>query len=156
MFNTILAIATLILSAGVGLYALFIARGFQKKAPEWIDGFLEDKISLFMTPDPETGQNFVDSLAARFGKGFRMSLLAQKSGEARHQTMIENRVFAAAKERIPELQVGLAALDGLGLGDLATPENLPALYQVARKYGLLDGVFNKKAANRGNGGSTSW
>jgi len=108
-----------------------------------------------LTPDPETGMNLVDSLAARFGKGFRMSLLAQKSGEARHEKMIENRVFAAAKEKIPELQLGLSALEQLGLGDLATPENLPALYRVAQKYGLLN-LKEGVNVSKNNGESTAW
>jgi hypothetical protein len=85
-----------------------------------------------------------------------MSLLAQKSGEVRHMKAIEKRVFEAIKEKSPELKLALGALDKLGLGDLATPENLPALIQVANKYGLFgmfQGVQGKSNPQNGSGWS---
>lgn len=103
-----------------------------------------------MKPDEE-GNSFIDLLAARFGKGFRMSLLAQKSGEVRHQKMIENRVFEAIKDHNPEIKLALTALDKFGLGDLATPENMPALIQVANKYGLFGVLGNTPGKSRSDG-----
>jgi hypothetical protein len=79
----------------------------------------------------------VDKISERFGKGFRMSLMAQKSGEVRHEAALEKRVFTAALDHSPELKVGMSVLEKLGLGDLATPENLPALLSLANKYGLF-------------------
>lgn len=170
MLNEVITVLLAVLNVGVALYVLINARRLFKKEPEWLNEFVEDKkvsviegandfidqkIASFMAVDPETGVNFVDALAARFGKGFRMSLLAQKSGEARHTQMIENRVFDAMKDQSPELKLGLQALDKFGLGDLATPENLPALLQIAQKYGLFGNFLQHNAGggrepNRGN------
>ena len=156
----IVAITGLIITAVIGSYALLTARKIYREAPPWVtevvedlpekvDGVIDRQLQRAMAPDPESGLNLIDMLAARFGKGFRMSLLAKKSGDARHESMIENRVFSAAKEQIPELQIGMAALEQFGLGDLATPENLPALYKIAQKYGLLGGGLTGKPQNNG-------
>lgn len=160
----IVAVMGLIITAVIGGYALLTARKIYRQAPLWVDGLIEDlpekvdgvidrQLERAMAPDPQSGMNLIDMLAARFGKGFRMSLLAKKSGDARHENMIENRVFEAAKEQIPELQIGIAALEQFGLGDLATPENLPALYKIAKKYGLLGGDSTGKGQNNGGGGN---
>lgn len=128
------------------------ARKIFKEPPSWLnkafegsvekvfdgaDVWLQDKVEQFLQVDPESGMSFVDALGAKLGTGFRMSLLAQKSADARHMKMVEGRVFDALKENSPEIQVGLQVLEKLGLDDLATPENLPALMQVAQKYGLF-------------------
>jgi len=41
----------------------------------------------------------------------------------------------------------MSVLEKLGLGDIATPENLPALLGLAQKYGLLG--FLGKGSNPG-------
>lgn len=133
MLGEILALLSLFSALILGFSALKIARGFQKTRPQWIDSTIEE----FLSPN-ENGQNIVDLLADRFGKGFRMSLLAGKSADTRHQQMVEGRVFDAAKQQIPELSLILKALDSFGLGDLATPEELPYLMRAAQKYGLFD------------------
>lgn len=138
MFNQVIAILSLVSAFA----ALFIAFRIYRKAPPWIDDKIEGVLATFLEPDAE-GKNVVDHIADRFGKGFRMSLLAQKSGEARHQKAIENRVFEAVMEKSPEMKIGMKVLDELGLGDLATPENLPALLEIANKYGLF-GLVNQK------------
>jgi len=106
------------------------------RSPHWVDEKIESILSTFLEPDEE-GKNLVDQLADRFGKGFRMSLLAQRGGEVRHEKMLESRVFSAVLDKSPELKIGMKALEEFGLGDLATPENLPALMQLAQKYGLF-------------------
>lgn len=120
-----------------------IARGFQKKRPEWIDETVTEYMETFLKPD-EQGNSLIDGivekLAQRFGQGFRMSLMAQKSGEVRHHKAIEERVFKAVVDKSPEMKIGMKVLDELGLSDLATPENLPALLQIANKYGVF-GMF---------------
>jgi len=103
-----------------------------------------------LEPDEE-GKNIVDYLAERFGKGFRMSLLAQKSGDARHEKMIENRVFEAALEKSPELKIGMKVMEEFGLGDLMTPENMPALLKIANKYGLFGLVRGNSPGESGHG-----
>lgn len=132
MLNTLIAVTSLILAIG----ALGLGLKFYRNAPPWIDNKIEGLLSTFLEPD-EQGKNVVDYLADRFGKGFRMSLLAQKSGEVRHEKAIEKRVFQAVMDKSPEMKIGLKVLDEFGLGDLATPENLPALIQIANKYGLF-------------------
>jgi len=158
----IVAIMGLIITAVIGSYALLTARKIYRQAPLWVEPLIENlpekvdsvidrQLERAMAPDPKTGLNLIDMLAARFGKGFRMSLLAQKSGEARHENMIEKRVFSAAKDNIPELQLAMSAMEQFGLGDLATPENLPALLKVAQKYGLFGGGLTGKPQNNGGG-----
>jgi len=132
VFNELIAF----LSLFSAFFALLLAFRIYRKAPPWIDEKIEGLTATFLQPDEE-GKNIVDYLAERFGKGFRMSLLAQKSGEVRHEAAIEKRVFEAALDKSPELKIGMKVLDELGLGDLATPENLPALLQIANKYGLF-------------------
>ena len=132
MFNELIAF----LSLFSAFFALLLAFRIYRKAPPWIDEKIEGIMGTFLEPDKE-GKNLVDYLADRFGKGFRMSLLAQKSGEARHEKAIEKRVFQAVVDKSPEMKIGLKVLDEFGLGDLATPENLPALLQIANKYGLF-------------------
>lgn len=132
MFSEVIAVFSLVSA----LSLLFLAFQLYRKAPAWIDEKIEGVVATFLEPDAE-GHNIVDVIADRFGKGFRMSLLAQKSGDVRHEKMIENRVFEAAMDKSPELKLGMQVLDQLGLGDLATPENLPSLLQLANKYGLF-------------------
>ena len=118
---------------------LFMAARLLLRAPPWIDDKIEGILSTFLEPNEE-GKNLIDHLADRFGKGFRMSLLAQKSGEVRHTKAMENRVFKAVMDKSPEMKIGMKILEEFGLGDLATPENLPALLQIAQKYGLFSMV----------------
>ena len=129
--------------------ALTLAFRFYHNAPPWIDAKIENLLGTFLEPDEE-GKNLVDHLADRFGRGFRMSLLAQKSGEVRHEKMLEKRVFEAVKSNSPELQLGLKALEQFGLGDLATPENLPALLALANKYNLF-GMMKGNPGSQGSG-----
>jgi len=140
----------------IALYLLKRASSLLKSEPEWLNDFVEDKKVSFMESligEDENGNSFFDAAAQKFGQSLRMSLLAQKSGDVRHQNMIEGRVFDAVKENSPELKIGLKALEHFGLGDLATPENLPALMQVAQKWGLFGSFINKGGANpnRNNG-----
>ena len=132
MLSVIIALTSLFST----FLALSLAFRVYRKAPPWIDEKIEGFLSTFLQPDEE-GKNLVDHLADRFGRGFRMSLLSQKSGEVRHEKMLEKRVFDAAMEKSPEMKIGMQVLDKLGLGDLATPENIPALFKLADKYGLL-------------------
>lgn len=93
-------------------------------------------MSTFFEPDAE-GHNLVDTIGERLGASIKGGLMGHRSAEVRHEKMLEKRVFSAALEKIPELKIGMQALDSFGLGDLATAENLPALLQLANKYGLL-------------------
>lgn len=162
MINTIIAIVTLLITVVISVQALRIARGFQKNAPEWMDGFIEDKASgmleAVMAPHPETGQNFIDVLAHRFGTGFRMSLMAQKSGDVRHVKGVKQKVFDAAIDNVPELKAAKMLAEKVGLGDLVNAEDAPILLEMAQKYGLLDGAKGMLGANpRGNNGqSMEW
>ena len=133
MLSEIIPIISIAVTCFVAIFAL---RTFQKR-PVWIDETIDELMEGFLKPDEE-GKNVVDHLAERFGKGFRMSLLAQKSGEARHQKMLENRVIGAVMDKSPELKLAMSALEQFGLEDIATPENMPALLNIARKYGLFE------------------
>jgi len=79
----------------------------------------------------------VDLIGERLGASIKGGLMGHASGEARHERAIEKRVFQAVVDKSPEMKIGLKVLDEFGLGDLATPENLPALLQIANKYGLF-------------------
>jgi len=133
VFNELIAF----LSLFSAFFALLLAFRIYRKAPPWIDEKIEGLIGTFLEPDEE-GKNLVDHLGARFGQGFRMSLLAQKSGQVRHEKGIEKRVFQAVMDKSPEMKIGMKILEELGLDDLATPENMPALLSVAKKYGVFD------------------
>jgi len=132
VLGTFVAAASLILAAT----ALFFARRVYYHSPPWIDEKIEGVMSTFLEPDEE-GKNIVDHLADRFGKGFRMSLIGAKGNETKHEKMIEKRVFDAAVEKSPELKIGMKVMEEFGLGDLMTPENMPALLKIANKYGLF-------------------
>jgi hypothetical protein len=80
----------------------------------------------------------VDIIGEKLGASIKGGLMGHASGEARHEKMLEKRVFGAVLEKSPELQIGMKALESFGLGDLATPENLPALLSLANKYGLFN------------------
>lgn len=146
MLNNVIAF----LSVFSAFFALLLAFRIYRKAPPWIDEKIEGLTSTFLEPDAE-GKNIVDYLAERFGKGFRMSLLAQQSGNVRHEKMIEKRVFDAALEKSPELKIGMKVMEEFGLGDLMTPENMPALLKIANKYGLF-GLMkgNSPGSSQGN------
>ena len=109
---------------------------FFHNEPPWLEARIEGLLGTFFKPD-EKGQNMVDLIGERLGRSIKGGLMGHASGEARHEKMLETRVFNAVKENSPELQIGLKALEQFGLGDLATPENLPALLQIANKYGLF-------------------
>lgn len=128
----------MLITTSVAIYAIWSIR----HRPVWIDELIEEGGDLLFKPD-ESGKSLIDHLAARFFQSAKMSLLAGRSGEVRHQKMIESRVFDALKDKSPELKLALSALDQFGLGDLATPENLPALITVANKYGLFNQFVGK-------------
>ena len=132
MLNTILTVLPLISTVVV----LYLAFKIYRNAPPWIDDKIEGLLATFFEPNEE-GKNLVDVVSERFGKGFRMSMLGQKSGEVRHTKAIEKRVFQAVMDKSPEMKIGMKVLEEFGLGDLATPENLPSLIQIANKYGLF-------------------
>ena len=137
----------------LGVSALRIARGFQRQRPVWIDDTVEEYMETFLKPNNDgvsVVDGIVDKISQRFGQGFRMSLMAQKSGEVRHEAALEKRVFSAALEKSPELKIGMKVLEELGLGDLATPENLPALLSLANKYGLF-GIFKGNSPGQSHG-----
>lgn len=140
MFSEVLAVVSLLSALILGLSALRIAKSFQSRRPVWIDETIEEYLETFLTPNKEgvsVLDGIVEKVAARFGQGFRMSLMAQKSGEVRHNKAIENRVFEAVIDKSPEMKIAMKALEQLGLDDLATPENMPALIQIANKYGIF-------------------
>jgi len=124
----------------LGLSALRIARSFQRQRPVWIDDTIEEYMETFLKPG-EAGisllDGVVDKISDRFGKGFRMSLMAQKSGEVRHGKAIEKRVFDAIKEKVPEVRLGIKAAEQFGLGDLVEdPEDAMALMSVLQRFGI--------------------
>jgi len=117
---------------------------FFHNEPSWIEGRIEGLLGTFFEPNPE-GKNMVDLIGERLGASIKGGLMGHASGEARHERAIEKRVFQAVVDKVfqavvdksPEMKIGLKVLDEFGLGDLATPENLPALLQIANKYGLF-------------------
>ena len=128
--------ATAVFGVITTVLMLYIAFKVYRKAPPWVDEKIEGFVATFLEPD-EQGKNVVDQLAERFGKGFRMSLLAQKSGEVRHQKGIEKRVFQAIKENVPEVRLGIKAAESFGLGDLVEePEDAMALMSVLKRFGI--------------------
>lgn len=140
MFSEVIAVVSLISALILGLSALRIAKSFQSRRPAWIDETVEEYMETFLAPNKEgvsVLDGVVEKIAERFGRGFRMSLMAQKSGEVRHTKAIENRVFEAVVDKSPEMKMAMKVLEQLGLDDLATPENMPALLQIANKYGLF-------------------
>ena len=152
MFNDLIAL----LSVFSAVCALLLAFRIYRKAPPWIDEKIEGLMGTFLEPDKEgisLMDRIVDKLADRFGKGFRMSLLAQKSGQVRHEKGIEKRVFQAVMDKSPEMKIGMKVLEELGLDDLATPENMPALLSIAKKYGVFDmlgGVLKGNSPGEGS------
>ena len=124
---------------------------FFHNEPSWIEARIEGLLSTFFEPD-ENGQNLVDQIGVRLGASIKGGLMGHKSGEVRHERAIEKRVFQAVVDKSPEMKIGLKVLDEFGLGDLATPENLPALLQIANKYGLF-GMFkgNSPGESQGQG-----
>ena len=115
---------------------LFMAWNFFHNEPPWLEERIESLVGTFLEPD-ESGKNMVDLIGVRLGASIKGGLMGHASGEARHEKAIEKRVFQAVIDKSPEMKIGLKALEEFGLGDLATPENLPALIQIANKYGLF-------------------
>ena len=142
MLNTLLTLVSLI-STGI---VLFLAWRFFHNEPPWLATRLESLLGTFLEPG-EDGKNMVDLIGERLGASIKGGLMGHASGEARHQKALEGRVFQAVMDKSPELKIGVAALEQFGLGDLATPENLPALMQIAQKYGL----FGMLKGNPGGG-----
>ena len=132
MLNTVLTL----ISFGMTLSVLFLAWRFFHNEPPWLADRIEGLLGTFLEPD-EQGKNMVDLIGERLGKSIKGGLMGHASGEARHEKMLEGRVFQAVMDKSPELKIGMQVLDQFGLGDLATPENLPALMQIAQKYGLF-------------------
>jgi len=156
VLSEVIAVVLAVLNGVLALYLLKQAKILLKTEPLWLNDFVEDKkISLMesLVEENSEGASFLDAVAQKFGQSLRMGLLAQKSGAVRHNKMIENRVFEAVKGQSPELNLILKALDKFGLGDLATPENLPALLGMAQKYGLFGNFLKKPSPNNPRGTS---
>jgi len=122
---------------------------FFHNEPPWLEQRIEGLMGTFFEPD-ENGQNMVDMIGVRLGASIKGGLMGHKSGEVRHERAIEKRVFQAVVDKSPEMKIGLKVLDEFGLGDLATPENLPALLQIANKYGLF-GMMKGNSPGEGHG-----
>lgn len=135
------------------MIVLSMAWRFFHNEPPWLEERLEGLLGTFFEPD-ENGKNMVDAIGERLGASIKGGLMGHASGEARHEKALEKRVFEAVKEKSPELKIGLEVLDKFGLGDLATPENMPALLELADKYGLfgmLKGNPSKSSEGRYGG-----
>jgi len=141
-----LSTITTLISLTLTVVVLFMAWRFFHNEPPWLADRLEGLLGTFLEPD-EQGKNMVDLIGERLGKSIKGGLMGHASGEARHQKVLESRVFSAVLDKSPELKIGMKALEQFGLGDLATPENMPALLQLAQKYGLF-GLL------KGSGGSS--
>jgi len=109
---------------------------FFHNEPPWLESRIEGLMETFFKPDEE-GSSVIDAIGERLGRSIKGGLMGHASGEARHEKMLETRVVGALVESSPELKIGMVALEKLGLGDIATPENLPALLSLANKYGLF-------------------
>jgi hypothetical protein len=133
VLNTAIAVISLITTVVV----LSMAWRFFHNEPPWLEARIDGLLGTFFEPGPE-GTNLIDMIGERLGASIKGGLMGHKSGEARHEKMLEKRVFGAVLEKSPELQIGMKALESFGLGDLATPENLPALLSLANKYGLFN------------------
>ena len=129
---------------------LFMAWNFFHNEPPWLEERIEGLLSTFLEPD-DKGQNMVDVIGQRLGASIKGGLMGHASGEARHEKMLETRVIGAMMEKSPELKIGMQVLDQLGLGDIATPENLPALINLANKYGLFGMLKGKNPSSGGEG-----
>ena len=123
---------------------------FFHNEPAWLEARIEGLLGTFFEPDKD-GQNMVDLIGERLGRSIKGGLMGHRSGEVRHERAIEKRVFQAVVDKSPEMKIGLKVLDEFGLGDLATPENLPALLQIANKYGLFGLMKGNSPGESGHG-----
>jgi len=121
--------------------------------PAWISERIESTLGMFLKPD-EDGSSLFDKLGEKFGRSIKGGLMGHASGEDRHEKVLETRVVTALMDKVPELKIGMAALKEFGLGDIATPENMPALLQLADKYGL--GKFLKGNSPGGSSSSVNY
>jgi len=110
---------------------------FFHNEPPWLENRIEGLLGTFFEPD-ENGQNMVDMIGVRLGASIKGGLMGHRSGEVRHEKALEKRVLQAVMDKSPEMKIGMQVLEEVGLGDLATPENMPALMTLAKKYGVFD------------------
>ena len=146
MLNTVPTIFSLV----VTVIVLILAWRFFHNEPPWLEERIENLLGTFLEPD-EKGKNMLDLIGERLGASIKGGLMGHASGEARHNKAIEKRVFQAVVDKSPEMKIGLKVLNEFGLGDLATPENLPALMQIANKYGLFGMLKGNSPGQRREG-----
>lgn len=131
------------------MVVLSMAWRFFHNEPPWLEERIKGLLGTFFEPD-ENGKNMVDAIGERLGASIKGGLMGHRSGEVRHERMLEKRVVGALMDKSPEMKIGVQVLEQFGLGDLATPENIPALLQLANKYGLFGMLKgNSQSSERG-------
>ena len=147
MLNTVLACISLVTT----LIVLSMAWRFFHNEPPWLEGRIENTLGIFLEPG-EDGKTGLDMIGEKLGRSIKGGLMGHASGEARHEKMLETRVIGALMDKSPEMKIGMQVLEKFGLGDIATPENIPALLSLANKYGLFGMLKGNPSQSEGYGG----
>lgn len=128
----------------------YIKSEFELRAKQWEEnGSVGDQIGNWLTFTEKEGEpTNLEVLAQTAGRAMfssaSASMKAGMSGDVRHQNGIDKQLFAAMQNSNPEMKAISVFLDKLGLGDLASPEEMPYVINWLQKNQLLG-----KAQNNG-------
>jgi hypothetical protein len=78
------------------------------------------------------------------------SMKGQMSGDVRHQKGVDGQIFEALENANPQMKAITIFLDKLGLGDLATPEELPYVLNWLQKNQALGGAMQNDGHSSGS------
>ena len=95
-------------------------------------------------------------LASRFASAMVGNInrveAGRSSGEVRHQSMVDNKIFAAVKENNPDVAELNFWLEKVGLGELADPAEMKYVIKALEKYGLGSLLGAKNTGSMSNNG----
>lgn len=127
-------------SAIIELASIFFIDRRLSREHNWLEkrGTFGDQIGEWLLESDGEGQpNNLDVLSSRFASAMVGNInrvdAGMKSGEVRHQKMIDNKIFGAMSAQNPDMRIVTRILTELGLEDLANAEDLPYVLNWLRK-----------------------
>lgn len=125
------------------LISFLLLRRQIRQEHDWVDsrGTVGEQIGAWLLfRESEEEPTNLDVVASRVGSAMVSSINrvegGLKSGEVRHQNMVDNKILAAVKVHNPDVADINFWLEKLGLGELASPEEIKYVMRSLERLGL--------------------
>lgn len=119
-----------------------ITQRIDQQTAEWEErGTVGEQFGEWLLEPREDGVNNLQAISSHVANamvvGINSQAAGRASGDARHQKMVDNKLFNALSAANPDLGMIKAFLTKIGLEELATSEQLPYVMRFLKKSNLL-------------------